>query len=202
MADTSKDALAHAYDLLYAEQGYHNDETYSHTVKELKKLDKRGLRGPALDVGCSIGNTLKYWENRKVEAYGVDIAQAAVDRCIKRGLSAKQGFAEAIPYEDGRFATVTCTDVLEHLPEERMEAAVGELARVMAPGALLVAKPCPRAERNTKPRDWLREEKGIDLPGLHLTVRSIEWYCALIRKAGLTIEKVDDCVILATKPRK
>jgi SAM-dependent methyltransferase len=46
------------------------------------------------------------------------------------------GDAHALPFSDGEFACVLCTEVLEHT--ERPEVVAGELMRVLKPGGVLV----------------------------------------------------------------
>ena len=46
-----------------------------------------------------------------------------------------------MPFGDGSFATVLCTEVLEHVPHP--DAALREIGRVLRPGGLLVGSvPC------------------------------------------------------------
>ena len=46
----------------------------------------------------------------------------------------------ALDFPDGHFTTVTCLEVLEHLPEDQLPAALAELRRVCR-GTLLVSVP-------------------------------------------------------------
>jgi len=68
-------------------------------------------RGSILDVGCGIGDFLKF--NKK--SCGVDINPLLVDYCIGRGLNAKLIKNEIIPYDDSVFDTVVLDNVLEHI---------------------------------------------------------------------------------------
>src|SRR5438309_1650033 len=47
-----------------------------------------------------------------------------------------EGDIEAMPFEDGSFATVICTEVLEHVPDPLM--ALAEIQRVLRPGGTLI----------------------------------------------------------------
>ena len=45
---------------------------------------------------------------------------------------------QPLPFPDGRFLVVTFSEVLEHLPPERLNFVLSELARVVSPGGILI----------------------------------------------------------------
>src|SRR5580704_14647324 len=45
---------------------------------------------------------------------------------------------QPLPFADGRFLVVTFSEVLEHLPPERLNFVLSELARVIRPGGILI----------------------------------------------------------------
>ena len=47
-----------------------------------------------------------------------------------------EGDIEAMPFTDGFFGTVLCTEVLEHVPDPA--AAIREFRRVLRPGGVLI----------------------------------------------------------------
>lgn len=94
-----------------------------------------GLR--LLDAGCGTGRNLLEFSSLG-EAFGVDPAPEAIEFCHRRGLErAQPGRAESLPFEDHVFDLLLATDVLEHVPDDRV--ALRELHRVSAPGAMLLA---------------------------------------------------------------
>lgn len=104
-------------------------------------LAHRAFRPPArtprvLDLGCGPGNFLDMLASFG-RTYGTDFSVDALRYCIARGHSrlASADFHD-LPYRDDSFDLVSCIDVLEHLRDDRR--AAGELARVLAPGGLLV----------------------------------------------------------------
>jgi SAM-dependent methyltransferase len=87
-----------------------------------------------LDAGCGEGHVTG-WVARALpgaEVTGVEGRADALAAFRQRnpGLRAVQGDLLRLPFEDGEFDLVTCTEVLEHLPEPRQ--ALRELSRVSA----------------------------------------------------------------------
>ena len=97
----------------------------------------RYVRPPVriLDAGCGTG-----YQAREMARFGevcaFDSAVQAVRYAAARGVAARQGELEAIPYADGDFDLVTALDVLEHADDDRR--ALSEIARVLRPKGLLV----------------------------------------------------------------
>jgi SAM-dependent methyltransferase len=97
-----------------------------------------------LDVGCGAGFMLR-WLDRYANGsivVGLDFdGQALVyARGHGRGVVV-QGSAMDLPFGSGSFDLVHCADVLQHLPTAHGDAdALREIARVLAPGGLLVVR--------------------------------------------------------------
>jgi SAM-dependent methyltransferase len=70
------------------------------------------------------------------EVVCLDQSQAAVEATRARGLDARVGDLEDLPFGDGEFDVVLCNHVLYHVPDR--EAAIQELARVLRPGGRFV----------------------------------------------------------------
>jgi SAM-dependent methyltransferase len=89
-----------------------------------------------LDAGCGSGRTLEEL-TRFGDVYGIELNEeaAAVARDRKQG-EVIVGRLEELPWEDGTFALITCLDVLEHTPDDRL--TLQELLRVTTPGGWLV----------------------------------------------------------------
>lgn len=101
-------------------------------------LERAGVRSPVrtLDAGCGTGGNLRAFAHLG-PAEGIDDAAEAVAVCHERGLTqVVRGTLDALPYEDASFGLLLATDVLEHLDDD--VAALRELRRVAAPGAVLV----------------------------------------------------------------
>ncbi len=86
-----------------------------------------------LDVGCGEGFVVAFLKERLPEAdiTGVDLSEAALSYARKHfGALAtfRQADIYALPFPDGAFDTVVCSEVLEHLNEP--DRAMHELKRV------------------------------------------------------------------------
>ncbi len=87
-----------------------------------------------LDAGCGAGD----WATLVAapEVAGVDSSEAAVKAARARGVDARVGEIEALPFEDGSFDVVMCNAVLYHLAD--VDTGLRELARVLRPGGRFV----------------------------------------------------------------
>jgi SAM-dependent methyltransferase len=97
-----------------------------------------------LDAGCSIGNLTRHWLDGRDRVVGVDIVAEYVRR-IRARLGRHPGFhAVRADLADSRlrglarfgFDTVTCVNVLEHIPAD--EAALSNFHAILRPGGHLL----------------------------------------------------------------
>lgn len=94
-----------------------------------------------LDAGSGTGGNLawlqRYADPRHI--VGIDyssIALAFSETDARRRLA--QASVMALPFADGRFDLVNCTDVIQHLPQDGADQrALQEFSRVLRPGGLL-----------------------------------------------------------------
>src|SRR5438874_2372028 len=84
-----------------------------------------------LDVGCGTGANLEMLAQFG-EAEGVDVSDDALEFCKQKGLHAKKGLAEMLPFEDETFDITTALDVVEHLDDDI--AGLKEMFRVTKSG--------------------------------------------------------------------
>jgi ubiquinone/menaquinone biosynthesis C-methylase UbiE len=110
----------------------------------LRAVERAGMR-PILDM--PVGTA--FFTVGAAAAYdglvvGADIAAGMVRRAKRAGaeagldnLIAVQADAHRLPFADSSFGAILCTNGLQVIPD--LESAIGELARVLAPGASLHA---------------------------------------------------------------
>jgi malonyl-CoA O-methyltransferase len=93
-----------------------------------------------LDVGCGTGRLLGELEAARpgMRAAGVDLApgMCRATRATARRAAVAAGDAEALPFRAGAFDLLVSTSTFQWLP--RLEPALAECARVLAPGGRLV----------------------------------------------------------------
>jgi methionine biosynthesis protein MetW len=147
-----------------------------------------------LDLGCGEGELLEWLaQNKGVEARGVEISGAKVQRAIARGVSVYQGDIDQglADYPDGAFDYVILSQTLQetHRPRKvlREMLRVGRRAIVAFPNfghwrvrlSMLVSGGAPRTK--LFPYEW------YESPNIHfLTVLDFEALAAL---EGLVVER-------------
>ena len=92
-----------------------------------------------LDAGCGTGWNLQELSSFG-QTHGVDLSPLAVVTTQKRGGRVIQGNVLELPYASSSFDVVTSFDVLYHAWVKDDGQAVGELARVLKPGGLMLLK--------------------------------------------------------------
>ncbi|NUP13586.1 MAG: class I SAM-dependent methyltransferase [Polyangiaceae bacterium] len=124
------------------------------SFKEL--LDKGGVRGPILDVGCGTGENALAFAAAGYEVTGVDIIARAIDKARdkarERGVSATFEVADAL--ELGKlqrsFSSVVDSAVFHVFNDEDRVRYVASLAHVLEPGGRYYMLSFSDAE----PTDW------------------------------------------------
>ena len=99
----------------------------------------RLLSGRVLDVGCGIGDFLRFRRG----TVGVDVNPHAVEWCRQHGMDCQPMESDHLPFVDDSFDGVVLDNVLEHLV--RPLPLLAEIHRVLKPGGrLLIGVPGPR----------------------------------------------------------
>lgn len=128
------------------------------------------LTGRVLDIGCGIGDMLKF----RAGTIGVDVNPFNVDVCISRGLSAQVMKADVLPFADGSFDSALLDNVLEHIQEP--EALLAEIGRVICSrGRLVVGVPGERGQASDPDHKVFYDEVAL---------------AVLARETNFTIEKL------------
>jgi SAM-dependent methyltransferase len=104
------------------------------------ELDRLALPASAearvLDAGCGSGRTLEELSPYG-EVYGIELDPGAADVARARAHGeVRIGRLEELPWEDASFDLITCLDVIEHTPDDRV--TLRELRRVSRPGGFLL----------------------------------------------------------------
>jgi SAM-dependent methyltransferase len=150
----------------------------------LDPLLARGAGPPPLilDAGCGSGNVLTHLA-RRGRAVGVDVSEEAVRLSRGRGVRVVRGSVLGLPFAEAAFDVVTSFDVIYHSWVEDDRAAVGELARVLKPGGLLLLR-VPALE-------WLRRAHDDAVMTRHRYTRGE--LVRLLEGAGLAVLRASYC---------
>ena len=90
-----------------------------------------------LEVGCGPGEAAERIAASGADVEALDISERMVELARSRGVAARVGDVQKLPFEDGVFDAALAAWMLYHVPE--VERAIAELARVLRPGGRLVA---------------------------------------------------------------
>ena len=164
---------------------YDIDRYYERAHPIVRWIEKRRLQALAglagvrpgdrlLEVGCGAGHVLDRFP--AADRTGVDLSSGMLGRARRRlqgNARLLQSRAEQLPFSDGAFDVVLCTEVLEHTldPAEVLR----ELLRVGRPGARVVVS-IPNEANIDRAKRFVRST-----PGLRRWLRSLadtgnEWH--------------------------
>lgn len=147
-----------------------------------------------LDLGCGFGRHAYEFARRGASIVALD---AGADEVLQvrntfgamaeageidstSGVAAVQGDALHLPFPDGTFDRVICSEVLEHIPDD--EAAMAELSRVLSPdGTMAITVPRFGPELV----NWALSEEYYDVPGGHVRLYRRSILFDRLRAAGL-----------------
>jgi SAM-dependent methyltransferase len=168
-------------------------------VEALLEAAAVGAETRVLDVATGPGHLAGAAAARGAVATGVDIAEGMLAVAAERhpGVAFLHADAESLPFADASFDAVVGAFVLNHLPHP--EAALAELARVLAPGgraALCVWEGPPRSRLVSLLGDAVRaagiEPAGEVPPGPNpFGLAADAEFAAVLRTAGLDEVRVD-----------
>jgi SAM-dependent methyltransferase len=115
-------------------QGVHYERFFTDYFG-LTRSDYDGKR--VLDIGCGPRGSLE-WASNAAERVGLDPLAREYGRLVGHAHAMKYvaGGAEAIPFPDGHFEVIASFNSLDHVDD--LGRATSEIARVAAPGALLL----------------------------------------------------------------
>jgi len=104
-----------------------------------------------LDVGCGEGWLVRRLAAAGARVIGIDPLPGALERARSEDPDHAEryleGVAQALPFAPERFDIVILFNSLHHVPEEHMDAALAEAARVLRPaGLLFVQEPLAEGE--------------------------------------------------------
>jgi len=135
---------------------YHRTTTWVALLRALEveqvRTDRTVLARPILDLGCGDGYVSSLALGWPIDV-GLDVDAAAVRQAVARGIYrlAIRANARCLPFGRSVFRTVYCNGAIEHMDD--LDTVLSEIARVMAPGGVLLA--LVLSDRFREPVGWL-----------------------------------------------
>ena len=97
-----------------------------------------GLPRRVLEVGPGPGElSARIMAELGAEVVALDVSERMVELARERGVDARVGDVQSLPFADASFDTVVAAWMLYHVPD--VDRGLAEIARVLAPGGRLVA---------------------------------------------------------------
>lgn len=126
-----------------------------------------------IDYGCGTGRALTLFQGWGLSVRGVDIAK----NCLDSDLPFIRACLWDMPELSSKWAY--CTDVMEHIPEEKVDSVLAQIAE-RCEGAFFQIAMRP-------------DSSGMLIIGeqLHLTVRDINWWERALKKHWPSVEMKD-----------
>lgn len=95
--------------------------------------------GKILDLGCGPGRDLKFFQEKGLKAFGVDICPEMIAIAKKRSRlkNVYLGDMYNLPFDDNFFAGIYCCASLSHIPKKDLVTVLNEIKRVCRKNAVM-----------------------------------------------------------------
>jgi O-antigen chain-terminating methyltransferase len=127
-----------AFDYARFAERFRGSEDYVKAGQQLYLAYFEGCRN-VLDIGCGRGEFLKMMRDAAIPAKGIELSPECVAACRLQGLDAET--ADVFPYlaaqPEGSLDGIFCSQVVEHLPPERLPELIRACASRLSPGGVI-----------------------------------------------------------------
>jgi SAM-dependent methyltransferase len=132
---------------------------WSYGINVINQALSTGSYRQIFDAGCGNGEVVAHLLRLGYEARGVELSAHAVSHGLVNTGEVVQGSLEKLPFPDQSFDLVFSSEVLEHIPAERIPAVARELVRICRTRLFLTISLRPSSQNNAyhvtlRPRDW------------------------------------------------
>jgi len=147
------------------------------TAELVKKYSKQGDR--VLDVGVGLGRLLSLFPS--LRRYGMDISFGYLEVAQSKGINVCYALVEDMPYREGLFDLVVCTDVLEHVLD--LNLCCAKILSVLRKGGILIVR--------VPFRENLKRYLGKNYPYQYVHLRSFDEF-----SLHLLFERIFHCEVV------
>lgn len=155
-------------------------EDAAHIIKEVFAVGPHGDRSGelhAVDVGCAKGFLVRHLRRRGFDAWGVDISDYAIRSAPADTVDFLRLYDLTSPdpsfFGEDAFNFAVCLETMEHIPENQVDQALANIARLVEPGSQVLFAICTD------------KQPGWDSDPTHVTIRSRDWWTERLNRAGL-----------------
>jgi demethylmenaquinone methyltransferase/2-methoxy-6-polyprenyl-1,4-benzoquinol methylase len=138
-----------------------------------------------LDVAGGTGRAARALAGEGLDPVVVDFSRGMLERARADGFDAVHADARTLPFGDDSVDAVVVVDALHHLPDP--EEAVREMARVVAPGGVVVIQEF--GPRTVRGRGLVLAERVVGFDSQFWTADEL---CDVFERAGLTARIVSE----------
>jgi SAM-dependent methyltransferase len=143
---------------------------------------------PIVDLGCGPGQVAAYLRAAGRATIGVDLAPRvlAVARRLQPGSCFAAGDMRRLPLRDASCSGAVAFYSLQHLPRASLPAALIEIRRVLAPGALLAIAAHLGEGQLSSPTEWM----GRSVESMGVTLVNRDELQEVLSGTSFTVEAV------------
>ena len=169
-----------AYHKLISSAGENSFERWRDRIQTLRRQKQAGT---LLDVGCSSGGFLGFFQGESWKLYGIEMSADCAKRAEARtGAQVFVGDILDAPFASESFDVITCFDVLEHVYQPRQ--AMAKVGEWLKPGGIFYVQ-VPNVD-SAEARVFGSYWHGLELPR-HLFHYSPASLKSLAASAGLEV---------------
>tara|TARA_B110000027_G_C16113777_1_gene299124 strand:+ start:2149 stop:2796 length:648 start_codon:yes stop_codon:yes gene_type:complete len=144
----------------YGYGGYHYDGRWKKVVYDLINYYKLKPGDKVLDIGCAKGYLVKDFLDKKIDAYGLDISQYAIDKCHPKVRGRLYlGNASKLPFSNKSFKLVISINTIHNLEKKNCSIAIKEMIRTSSEHTYLQVDAYNNLEEKKIFLDWVLTAK-------------------------------------------
>lgn len=111
-------------------------------------------KAKCLDFGCAMGAQTSAFVDYNIDMVGVDVSDFYIENSPFENLKGRLfSYTDKLPFEDNTFDFIHSSQVIEHIPEDKMDSVLSELKRVLKPNGLIFLATCGKEDPSHEGND-------------------------------------------------